>query len=572
MSTNIKKRKDRTADNEDVDDEIDLMDTIDQTTTNTTTSRTSILQSCPYLDTIQRSVLDFDMEPTCQVSLESGPHIYACLICGSYFRGRGVHTPAYTHAVETSHYVFVHLSNYTFHCIPDDIYDMNNPKSSDMATLKDIKDALNPICTIRDVMKLDQKNTDINSINDNNNNVSSNATSEKTISSNQQQVLQNQQVAQPAIVSRDLFGRRYIPGFVGLSNLNKTDCINSVVQALAHVKPIRDYFLLQLHHVNNGHSADINRGNANNNRSNKSAELVTNAFGELVRQLWSPYRFKSHIDPHILVNAIIAASNKRFKVGIQSEAGELMAWLLHQLHIGTMIEVEIINNKKKKTKTKKKVTSIIEQTFQGKVRVTTKEIKRKKKEKDENDTYRVGSDSENDIDDIDMKANSENGITSNGNGNQHQHYEIEETIITTKFLQLTLEIPKKPLFRDEDGGLVIPQEPLLNVLKKVDGKTYTDNIISSANYNPCKKKYELLLLPNYIILHLTRFTKNEYSGGIRRDKNPSIVIFPVKNLDLSSYVITSLNNTIIPSPDDIHKMSVSILLSCLLSLSFGEVL
>ena len=35
---------------------------------------------------------------------------------------------------------------------------------------------------------------------------------------------------------RDLFGRRYLPGFVGLNNLNKTDYLNVVVQALAHVR------------------------------------------------------------------------------------------------------------------------------------------------------------------------------------------------------------------------------------------------------------------------------------------------------------------------------------------------
>jgi hypothetical protein len=36
---------------------------------------------------------------------------------------------------------------------------------------------------------------------------------------------------------------------------------------------------------------------------------------------------------------------------------------------------------------------------------------------------------------------------------------IDETAMETNFLQLTLDIPEKPLFRDEDGGLVIPQEP-----------------------------------------------------------------------------------------------------------------
>ena len=66
-------------------------------------------RSCPYLDTIQRSLLDFDFEPSCSISLESSPHVYGCLVCGKFFRGRGKQTPAYTHSVDDGHFVFVHL-------------------------------------------------------------------------------------------------------------------------------------------------------------------------------------------------------------------------------------------------------------------------------------------------------------------------------------------------------------------------------------------------------------------------------------------------------------------------------
>ncbi|KAK6313198.1 hypothetical protein J4Q44_G00165450 [Coregonus suidteri] len=40
---------------------------------------------CPYLDTINRSVLDFDFEKLCSISL-SHINVYACLICGKYFQ------------------------------------------------------------------------------------------------------------------------------------------------------------------------------------------------------------------------------------------------------------------------------------------------------------------------------------------------------------------------------------------------------------------------------------------------------------------------------------------------------
>lgn len=42
---------------------------------------------CPYLDTINRVVLDFDFEKLCSISL-SKINVYACLVCGKYFQGK----------------------------------------------------------------------------------------------------------------------------------------------------------------------------------------------------------------------------------------------------------------------------------------------------------------------------------------------------------------------------------------------------------------------------------------------------------------------------------------------------
>ena len=93
-------------------------------------------RSCPYLDTIDRSVLDFDFEKLCSISL-SNNNVYACLICGKYFQGiadsctpsdhltlrpcttqvfplsfllgRGRASHAYTHSVQVDHHVFLNL-------------------------------------------------------------------------------------------------------------------------------------------------------------------------------------------------------------------------------------------------------------------------------------------------------------------------------------------------------------------------------------------------------------------------------------------------------------------------------
>lgn len=73
---------------------------------------------CPYLDTINRQFLDFDFEKLCSISL-SRINVYACLVCGKYFQGRGNNTHAYTHSVAEGHHVFLNLQTLRFYCLPD---------------------------------------------------------------------------------------------------------------------------------------------------------------------------------------------------------------------------------------------------------------------------------------------------------------------------------------------------------------------------------------------------------------------------------------------------------------------
>lgn len=44
-------------------------------------------------------------------------------------------------------------------------------------------------------------------------------------------------------LARDIHGISYLPGFVGLNNLNATDYISVLLHALAHVTPFRDFWL-----------------------------------------------------------------------------------------------------------------------------------------------------------------------------------------------------------------------------------------------------------------------------------------------------------------------------------------
>ena len=81
-------------------------------------------------------VLDFDFERFCSVSL-SNLNVYACLVCGKYFQGRGQKSHAYTHSLEAGHHVYINMQTERVYCLPDG-YEINDP------SLEDIRHVLNP--------------------------------------------------------------------------------------------------------------------------------------------------------------------------------------------------------------------------------------------------------------------------------------------------------------------------------------------------------------------------------------------------------------------------------------------
>jgi Zn-finger in ubiquitin-hydrolases and other protein len=63
-----------------------------------------------YLDTVNRTALDFDFEKVCSISL-SNLNVYGCLVCGKYFQGRSKKSPAYAHSISEDHHVFINLES-----------------------------------------------------------------------------------------------------------------------------------------------------------------------------------------------------------------------------------------------------------------------------------------------------------------------------------------------------------------------------------------------------------------------------------------------------------------------------
>ena len=96
---------------------------------------------------------------------------------------------------------------------------------------------------------------------------------------------------------------------------------------------------------------------------------------------------------------------------------------------------------------------------------------------------------------------------------------------------LTLDLPPTPLFKDGQNKSMIPQLPLFTLLKKFDGKSILEEQITAI-----KKQYKILKLPPYLIIHVKRFVKNNFY----LEKIPTIVNFPIKNLDLTDCKISIL--------------------------------
>ena len=94
---------------------------------------------CPYLDTINRQLLDFDKPKLCSVTM-STENVYVCLVDGIYFQGRGKGTPAWTHACQKGYHVFMKISGRgkgSIWCLPDN-YEVVDE------SLSDIRFALEP--------------------------------------------------------------------------------------------------------------------------------------------------------------------------------------------------------------------------------------------------------------------------------------------------------------------------------------------------------------------------------------------------------------------------------------------
>jgi len=364
-----------------------------------------------YLDTIDRKILDFDFEKLCSISL-SNINVYACLVCGKYFQGRGPKSHAYFHALEIDHHVYINMQTQKVYVLPEG-YEVKNK------SLEDIKFVSDPTYSKEQVIALDRKE-------------------EKAWT---------------------LGGKEYTPGFVGMNNIKENDYFNVVIQALSHIPPLRNFLMLE--------SFD------------GKPELVKR-LSILVRKIWNPRAFKSHVSPHELLQEISLKSNKKFTLTNQSDPVDFLSWFLNNLHLA-------LGGSKTKPG-----SSMIQQVFQGKLKVESQ------------------------------------AITAKADAGDRLRFEeaAEVKVDVNRFLMLTLDLPAAPLFQDELEKNIIPQIPLTSILGKYDG-------LRAQEHLNTRKRYRLLHpLPPYLLFHVKRFSKNKFVS----ERNPTIVTFDARNLDMAPYV------------------------------------
>jgi len=401
------------------------------------------MRKCPYLDTINRAVLDFDFEKLCSVSL-THMNIYCCLTTGKYFQGRGKGTHAHTHALESGCRVFLNLHTAKFYCLPDN-YEVYDP------SLDDILYQLNPAFTHDEIVELSKPPND----------------DEKLV---------------PKVA---VDGSKYWTGFIGLNNIKHNDYINVVIQALAQIPQLKEFFL-----------ADSQLTRTSNKIMKQTKDRVMmQRFGELMRKIWKNHHYRPHVSPHEFLQSVVLASKGRFQFTKRGNAGEFLTWFLNMLD----------KTHKKQTKDPQ---SVIRACMEGEMVINSRRIPNP--ELSDEEKHRLMRQAKYKPDGLD---------------------EVQP------FMFLTLDLPPKPLYVDPHKQISIPQVHMHGLLEKFNGVNEKEyKLKGEERRDPLIKKFRIKKLPDVLIFQISRFAKNNFFV----EKNPTIVQYPVRNLDMGPYLVNDV--------------------------------
>ena len=446
----------------------------------------------PYMSTINRTILDFDQEKVCCVSLKNN-NIYCCLVCGKYFHGKGKTTPCYIHSLSEQHHLFINLETRSIYCLPDDYElkeeyldkDIKDKENDDNNILFEIKQNLLPVYTKKDIKLIDK-------------------------------------IAADFRISLD--NKKYLPGYIGLGYVKNCEYFNVIIQSLSHIKKFRNFFLEYNYKISN---------------KDDYIEVFINKLSEIIKKLCNFSSYKTHIDQRECLQLLEKASQKKFLISNfninennTSKSNNINNFNLNNNNTGNDIILngnynnltlnkETDNNYNnniieflswllnilKIFLTQKKYENIIEEYFQGVVQIETYTFL---KDEEANKNLRPG----------------ESIVTEDGVNYIYTKKKI-------KFLYLTLDLPMVPLFKDSQEKITIPQVNIYELFKKYNGEKFTEDPTKAQ-----RKKFKLLSLPKYLILIFKRFENNSFF----MEKNPTIVNFQLENLILEEHGLSNIKS------------------------------
>lgn len=250
--------------------------TSSQATDNATKVRDG--SACPYMDTISRSALDFDLPPICSISLQSH-NVYICLVCGKYLQGRSPSSHAYAHSLQVRHHLYLGLSSEAVYCLPDG-YQVTDPSFEELVS------AIHPKFSEEDIAELD---------------------------------------AAPVRI-RLLDGSFRLRGVVPLDNLQVIDYANSIFQLVLRITPLRNYLLKEYAGKDYSRAAVPTNGSGDSMQSD-----LTSALAKLSAKLWASHAYRAQVAPHELMQHVSRASKGRFGLVKQGDPVSFLAWLLNFL-------------------------------------------------------------------------------------------------------------------------------------------------------------------------------------------------------------------------------------------------
>ena len=358
------------------------------------------------MSTITRSGLNFDTEKRCSVTMKTS-NIYLCLVCGDMFHGKGPKTPAHNHAMHTEHYMYADTFTGQIWCIPD-MYEVVDD------SLTDVQHNLSLTYTESDIAALLSTPRKVKSV-----------------------------------VSSGVKGNAefFDAGFVGLSNIKKTQYVNAVLQALVHVDPLVRHYLRPLVYEKEVHRS-----------------ALRDAFSATFKKVWNPYNFHGQVAPRGFVDLVL--SEKHMPWVVQGPQWPDPQKFFHYL-LTTLNEAErkvMPKPKKSKDKARKKASAektVWEDTFQGRMRVTKTDY-----------------------------------VISEGDDGVKQREAVGVSANEVPFFTLPVNLGTNPLSKTEEEKNMLPTEHLHVMLSRYNG--VKERVVSTSDGKSAGYKYTITSLPKYV--------------------------------------------------------------------------